>query len=315
MTQSTPEHPRPWWRHVVRPVAISILVYGAVLLVMVFLQRSLMYPAMKSEPLAVSSWPVGGLTGSDVVTTTSDGLTLHGWMFRHADSAETPRPIVLFFHGNGGNRQHRVRHIALLTEQGADVVIFDYRGYGENAGSPSEAGLARDARAAWSFATDELNIPAERVVLFGESLGGGVAVPLAAELSREGTPPGGLIIRSSFSSMVDAAAEHYPWLPVRWVLRDRYESINVIGDVTCPILVLHGDADKVVPLRLGKKLFAAAPAQSATGVAKRFVRLPGAGHNNVLATHGDAISQAIDEFLAPLRRKESAHRAQELTAT
>lgn len=280
---------------------------------MVFLQRSLMYPALKSEPLAVSAWPIEGLNGSDVVATTSDGLSLHGWMYRHADSAETPRPMILYFHGNGGNRQHRVRHVAMLAEHGADVLIFDYRGYAENAGAPSEEGLAKDARAFWSLITDEMNIPAERVVLLGESLGGGVAVALAAEMSRAGTPPGGLIIRSSFSSMVDAAAEHYPWLPVRWVLRDRYESIKVIDDVACPILVLHGDADKIVPLRLGKKLYAAAPEQSATGVAKRFVLLAGAGHNNVLATHGDAMTQAIDEFLATLHQNESAYNDQELT--
>lgn len=283
----------PWRRRVVRWIGLLILAYGVVLLVMMFLQRSLMYPAVQSGPLPAPP----GTTGQDVVATTADGLTLHGWTFFDPADDDAARPVVIFLHGNGGNRGHRLRDVEMLARNGADVVLFDYRGYAENAGSPSEAGLAEDARAIWSFVTETLHIPPEQIVLYGESLGGGVAVKIAAELSREGAPPGGLILRSSFSSMDAAAAGHYPWLPVRLVLYDRYDSVGVIDEVTCPILVLHGDADRVVPLELGRRLFAAAPDHSAAGIPKQFVLLPGAGHNDVLLTAEAEMSEAIAQFL------------------
>jgi fermentation-respiration switch protein FrsA (DUF1100 family) len=177
------------------------------------------------------------------------------------------------------------------------VLIFDYRGYAENDGSPSESGLAIDARAAWDFATQELHVSPQNIVLFGESLGGGVAVTLAAENCKAGTPPGGLILRSTFSSMVDAASFHYPWLPIRLALLDRYDSLSRIGEVTCPILMMHGDNDHVVPFSLGEKLFDAAPVESATGVEKRLVVLKGAGHNDVLDMARGTMRSAIGNFL------------------
>lgn len=284
---------------------LLLIVYGGILLVMVFLQRWLMYPAQTTGPLAVPTAAIDGMTARDVVTTTSDGITLHGWVFEHpSEHASTAtsdwRPTVILLHGNGGSRRNRLRNAALLAELGADVVLFDYRGYAENAGSPSEEGLATDAHAMWTFVREEMNTSPQRIVLLGESLGGGVAVGLAAGLCRRETPPGGLILRSTFSSMVDAAAIHYPWLPVRWVLYDRYESEAIIDEVTCPILMLHGDDDHIVPVELGRRLFAAAPARSEDGVVKRFVLLRGIGHNNALTGAADRISEAIAKFFGTI---------------
>jgi hypothetical protein len=205
---------------------------------------------------------------------------------------------VLYFPGNAGNRAYRELELRLLTDAGADAILFDYRGYGDSPGEPSEEGLARDARAVWRFATETNKIEPRRLVLFGESLGGGVAVRLASDLSEQHTPPAGLILRSTFSSLTDAAAHHFPWLPVRWVLIDRFPSERRIRDVTCPILQLHGRRDTIVPFRLGQKLFAAAPEKSASGIAKRFVELPNANHNDVIETsHGEVLA-AVRDFLS-----------------
>lgn len=279
------------------------MIAGCYLLVTIMfagLQRSLIYPAMRSGPLQAANFAFAGVDATDVRTQTSDGLTLHGWHFRPAEdsvAADDQRPVILFLHGNGGNRVHRLDDVDLLTGLGAEVVIFDYRGYGENAGSPSESGLATDALAMWDFVTGELAVDPSRVVLFGESLGGGVAVTLAAEKSRAQTPPGGLILRSTFSSMTDAASYHYPWLPIRIALLDRYDSLSRIGDVTCPILSLHGDADQIVPMELGRRLYEAAPERAANGIAKGFVTLPGAGHNDVLESARGAMRAALSTFI------------------
>ena len=171
----------------------------------------------------------------------------------------------------------------------------------DNPGRPSEAGLHADARAIWKFATDQYGIAPDRLVLFGSSLGGGVAVRLAADVSRAGTPPAGLILRSTFSSMTDAAAFHYPWLPVRLVLIDRYASVAVMPKVTCPVLQIHGSRDRIIPLELGRRLFNAIPERSAGGIARRFVELPTAGHNNVMLVAGPTVESSICQFFEDVR--------------
>lgn len=174
-------------------------------------QRSLIYQPFveKSLPAKLAALPTG--RAHDVTARTEDGLDLHGWLILakghvagtdkvlDAKLAEG-RPIVLYFGGNAANRSYRTLEVEVLADAGADVLIFDYRGYGDNLGDPSEEGLARDARAAWRFATETKKIEPRRLVLFGESLGGGVAIRLASELSQKKTPPAGLILRSTFSS-------------------------------------------------------------------------------------------------------------------
>jgi uncharacterized protein len=153
-----------------------------------------------------------------------DGLTLYGWHVLPAGKTATGgdgrrrelqdgQPVVLYFSGNAANRAYRGLEFSLLADLGCHVLVYDYRGYGENPGSPSEAHLAADARSAWQYATGEQGIEPGRIILMGESLGGAVAVRLAAEQSQAGSAPGGLVLRAAFSSLVDAGATHYPWLP------------------------------------------------------------------------------------------------------
>jgi len=210
---------------------------------------------------------------------------------------ELGRPVVLYFSGNAGNRLYRTEEFGVFTRLGCEVFIFDYRGYGENAGSPTEAALAADAQAVWRYATDERNVAPDRIILYGESLGGGVAVRLASDLSEAGTPPGALVLRSTFTSLVDMGACHYPWLPVRLVMVDRFPSADRIPAVTCPILQIHGARDTIIPIKFGRRLFETAPEASTTGIAKRFVELPEADHNHLILRAEPEMRQAVGEFL------------------
>jgi fermentation-respiration switch protein FrsA (DUF1100 family) len=275
------------------------------------LQRLLIYfPArdLRIEPRD-AGLPAGQV--HNVTVRADDGLELHGWHLMPdgqtaADRAEADQTlasgdrVVLYFSGNAGHRQFRTDECRVFTRLGCHVLLVDYRGYGDNEGSPSEASLAADAQNVWRYATDERRIAPQRLLLYGESLGGGVAVRLAAEQCLAGTPPGGLVLRSTFSSLVDAGAYHYPWLPVRWVLRDRYPSRDRIAAVTCPVLQIHGARDSIIPLAIGRRLFDAAPAASASGVAKRFVELPTADHNDMPDVAEPGLRRAVQEFLEDL---------------
>ena len=309
-TDVTPPSPRrplrlTLWKRWLLLLTVPYL--GALIMLGAF-QRSLIY-----HPFAVKSLPAnqaGFGTGRvhDVTAQTEDKLDLRGWLVLAKGhvaatdeqfSAELAkgRPVVLYFGGNAANRTYRMLEVQVLTEAGADVLIFDYRGYGDSPGEPSEEGLARDARAVWRFATELKKIESRRIVLYGESLGGGVAVRLASDLSINKTPPAGVILRSTFSSLTDAASSHFPFIPVRWLLIDRFPSDQRIRDVTCPLLQLHGRRDTIVPIRLGQKLFAAAPDKSASGIPKDFVDLPQADHNDVMETSRPEVSKAVREFL------------------
>ena len=212
---------------------------------------------------------------------TADGLTLRGW-FR------TPRPaapVVIVFNGNGGNRAGRTILGAKLAAGGFGVLLFDYRGYGGNPGHPTEAGLALDARAASGFVARVS--PGHPVVYFGESLGAAVAVELATA-----RPPDALILRSPFTSLPDAAAVHYPFLPVGAMLWDQYPSLDRIGRVDAPILVVAGAADGIVPVDQSRRLYEAAPEP------KDLVIIAGADHNDAELAAGDAVIDYVRGFLA-----------------
>lgn len=284
--------PKPGWRTRVRGILLRLGLYPALFLVaLTFFQRSMIYypTRVAAVPAQSAGLPVGQV--HDFTMWTSDGVMLHGWHVlaedrrcqtaADCDSELATAPwVVLFFHGNAGNRGHRVADCKTFAALGADVLIFDYRGYADSSGSPSETGLTADARALWNYATQERHVPPERILLNGESLGGAVATRLAADLSQAGTPPAGLILLGTFSSLVDMAAYHYPWIPARWLLIDRYDSARHIAQVTCPILQFHGTHDDIVPVESGRRLFAASREQSRSGIAKEFLEVPHAGHND-----------------------------------
>ncbi|MCC7008814.1 MAG: alpha/beta hydrolase [Acidobacteria bacterium] len=257
------------------------LILLVVLAVIWFGQRSLMYFPSSDLPAPADV----GLPGAEAVEfRTEDGLDLAGWF---VEPAGPPSGYtVLVCHGNAGNRGHRAPLAARLSRLGAAVLLFDYRGYGGNPGLPFEAGLARDARAALRYLKERTDVDPRRIVFFGESLGTGVAVRLAAE-----DPPAALILRSPFTSFVEVAAHHYPFLPARWLLRDRFASIDRIAKIVSPTLVIAGDADEIVPLADSEALFARVPAP------KRLVIVRDAGHNDDVLMWGPQVIGAIADWL------------------
>lgn len=260
-------------------IILAILAYGGVLALMYVFQRSLMYfpDRTRTPPAAV------GLPQAEEVTLTSaDGERLIAWHVPPQGS----KPVVIYFHGNGGALNLRADRFRWLTKDGFGLVGLSYRGYGGSTGKPTETGMLLDAATAYDFAV--ARYPPARIVLWGESLGTGVAVALAAE-----RPIGGLMLDAPFSSAADVGASAYPFIPVRWFIKDSFRSDQRIRRVKAPLLVLHGDMDGIVPARFGERLFALA------NEPKQMVRFPLGGHVD-LDDHG--APDAVREFLNGLPR-------------
>lgn len=223
---------------------------------------------------------------------TEDGLTLVSWIIRTADPAA---PWLLICHGNGGNLSDagRPEHYAGLRALGLNLLAFDYRGYGESDGAPSEPGLYRDAYAAYRLLQDSLGVPPRRIYLFGHSLGSAVAVELAGRVRAAG-----LILDGALTSVAERGQELYPFVPVRWIAASRYSSIDRIGVLGLPKLFLHAVDDEVVPIGHGRRLYQAAPEP------KRFVELAG-GHGDGFAVDSAKYYGAIGAFVAETRGRTS----------
>jgi hypothetical protein len=241
-------------------------------------QRKLMYFPDRAR---VSPAAAGLPAVRELELATPDGERLIAWHGK----ARPGRPTILYFHGNGGSLAARADRIRQLMAAGLGVLMPTYRGYGGSSGSPTEAHNVADARLALAHLRG-LGVPARSVVLYGESLGSGVAVQLAAA-----EEVAGVILDAPFTSAVDVAGLAYPWLPVRWAMLDRYDSAAHIGRVRAPLLVMHGERDAVIPLRLGRALFELA------NEPKRLVTFRHGNHSD-LFQHGAL--QAVLEFVAGL---------------
>ena len=263
-------------KRLVRGVLVSLVILGTGVGMLWALQRQLIYfPDATQVPPAADV--IAG--ARDVTLHTSDGLELGAWFVPAAGPDDTGM-AVLFAPGNGGNREGRAMFAEALSERGFAVLLMDYRGYGGNPGSPSEEGLAADANAAVD-ALEELGYPAARTLYFGESLGTGVVAALQAE-----RPPAGVVLRSPFTSLADMGAHHYPWLPVRALIRDRFPVLEHIDSSNVPVTVIYGDQDSVVPSELSVRV-----ADGVPNLAERVV-LPGVDHNDP-AMFGDRVTEAV----------------------
>ena len=267
---------QPWLLAAVAALALALL--GLFLLW--YHQRQLIYFPSQVVPPAAAVLP----GSEEVAFDTEDGLRLGGWF---VPPVGEPRGLtVLVFNGNGGNRAHRAPLAAALARAGLAVLLFDYRGYGGNPGTPTETGLLADARAARAYLASRRDVDPGRLVYLGESLGAAVAVALAAE-----QPPRAMVLRSPFTSLVDVGRLHYPALPVGLLLRDRYPSLERIGRVAAPLLVVAGERDRLVPVEQSRRLYEAAAEP------KRFVLIAGADHNDYALLAGDRLIAEVVHFL------------------
>jgi len=241
-----------------------------------FFQRKLQY----FPDSAIVPNPSGdGFRGLETVElATPDGTRFVSWHW----PGNLPSTLVIF-HGNAGHRGHRLEWIADLHRLGYGIFILDYRGYGGSEGSPTEQGLYADAETAVRWLRGKSK---KQLVYFGESLGCGVAVETASRL-----PPSALILQSGFASGVDVARNAYPFLPVRWLLTDRYDSSVKIQNIHCPVMVIHGDRDSIIPIRFGKVLFDLA------NEPKEWFSIVGANHNDLTWVGGKGYLETIDAFL------------------
>ena len=245
------------------------------------MQRRMIYFPMGQVPAPGE----GGRANVELVRfATADGIELDGWFLR-APEASAPITIIVF-NGNAGNRSHRIELADALGQHGFQVLLMDYRGYGGNAGAPSERGLVEDSRAAFAYIVSRRDVDASRLVYFGESLGAAVAVGLASE-----HPPAALILRSPFTSLSDVGQHHYPFLPVRLLLRDRYPSLDRIRTINAPLLVIAGDRDGIVPIDQSRRLFDVAQDP------KELLVIEGADHNDYALLAGNEMVEAIVRFL------------------
>ncbi|NQW08274.1 MAG: alpha/beta hydrolase [Alphaproteobacteria bacterium] len=257
--------------------ASALTLYGLMVMALYTFQRRILFVPDKRRPDPAEG-AAAGMTR--VEAETADGLVLEGWW--HPPPYN--RPTVLYFQGNGGNIGMRDTKARRFIEHGYGVLLAGYRGYGGNPGSPSETGFLADGRA-WLDALDTLGVLTEKTLVYGESLGTGVAVALGAE--REDL--GAVVLEAPFTSIRDIAAARYPFIPVRWLILDPFDSLKRVPRVVVPLLILHGDQDTLIPIDHGERLFAAA-AQP-----KRIERIAGGGHTD-LYDHG-ALA-AVDHFLA-----------------
>ena len=257
---------------------LGVLVVVAALVVGLWAgQRRLIYFPDRTAP----SLSLIGPGWEEVAYQTTDGLTLGAW-YR---APEPGRPVVVVFSGNAGNRADRASLGTGLANTGLGVLLVDYRGYGGNPGHPTEDGLARDARAAVAFVQERA--PGSPLVYFGESLGAAVAIEAAG-----GDPPAVLVLRSPFTSLTEVGREHYAWLPVGALLKDRYPSRDRIGSIQVPTLIVAGDADSIVPIHLSRELFEAAPGP------KQLLVIPGADHNDAILVSGRDLIDEVAAFVA-----------------
>jgi len=264
-------------------IALLAAAYGLLLLVVYFMQARMLYlPDMPGRALTLTPADAG-LDYEDLSIETADGVSLHGWFI--------PGPsqrVLLFFHGNAGNISHRLESIRQFHQLGLSVLIVDYRGYGQSGGRTTEAGLYRDAEAAWDYLIKTRGLRPEQIVVFGRSLGASVAAHLAARQR-----PLGLIVESSFTSVPDIAQELYPWLPARWLSRLRHATADYIRNVHCPVLVVHSRDDEIIPFHHGQAVFAAAPEP------RTLLELNGS-HNEGFVLAEDVYLEGVSAFLKTL---------------
>ena len=259
-------------------IVVLLIAYSALGWTLYFMQPAFVYKPTREVSYTPDEL---GLDFEKVMLKTADGVQLSSWFVPAEDSGLT----VLFCHGNGGNMMHRLDSINILNKLGLNCFIFDYRGYGDSQGKPSEEGTYLDAMAAYKWLTETRKVPADNIIIFGRSLGGSIA----AELARK-VEVAGLIVESGFTSYVDMGRKFYPYMPVRWFASFSYGTVDYIRDVRCPVLIIHSRNDEIAPFEFGLELYEAA------NEPKEFVEIFGS-HNDGFLVSTEIYNKAWTKWL------------------
>lgn len=279
-------------RRYARLLVLALGTYAGVLVLVAMFQTRLIYfpdREYQGTPAEV------GLHFEEVTLAADDGIQIAAWYI----PVDAAKGTVLIAHGNAGNLSNCLPTIAIFHRMGLNVLAFDYRGFGSSEGRPTELGTYRDAEAAWSHLVTTRREPPERIVLFGRSLGGAVMIELARRRAAAA-----LITESAFTSMADVGQWHYPLLPVRWMLRHRYESITKVPQVRCPKLFVHPRDDSIVPFAMGQALFEAAADP------KELLEVPGDHNDGGFETSPAFVAKVrafIESQLAPREERPPAN--------
>lgn len=264
-------------------LSIIFVLAGFIVIIRMIESKSIFFPTKYPD----GQWETSGLNFNieNCWLKSADGLKLHGWFIPVAGSTK----VLLWFHGNAGNLSHRLDNIIMLQEVGVQQFILDYRGYGRSEGTPEEQGMYLDAEAACNFLINKKGFAPENIIIFGRSLGGGVAAELALR-----KPCGGLILESTFTSVGEIARKVVPFLPTTKILKNKFDTLAKIRQIRIPVLVIHGLQDELIPYENGEKIFT-------TANKPKYFYPVNAGHNDLYFRGGKPYLNRIKQFAATLQ--------------
>ncbi len=271
-------------------VRIVVFAYLGLAIALYFGQSNLVF--MPSQDVIETPATVG-IKYEDIQLKTKDNVNLAAWFIPAKDNTPLGKAVILFCHGNGGNISHRVSYLPIFKELGLSTFLFDYRGYGRSEGKPTEEGTYSDVEAAWQYLTQEKQIPPQKIIIYGESLGGAIASYLAEKTAQERQNAAGLILASTFTSITDRAGELYPFLPIRLLSRFSYNSRDRLPNIKIPLLVIHSTEDEIIPFHHGDRNFQVA------NEPKKLVKLRG-DHNGGFLDSLETYRKGISEFVQRL---------------
>jgi fermentation-respiration switch protein FrsA (DUF1100 family) len=236
-------------RRAIRFATLLLLFYSFAVVMMAVFQRDLMYhPASFMESPAFYNLT----TTTEIPLRAADGVKLRSWYF----PPERGKPLVLFFHGNAGNLSFRIKKMEAIHQRGMGILALSYRGFGGSEGSPSEQGIYADAQAAVDYALNTLHLPASQMILYGESLGTGVAIEMAQRLAAAQQPVSLVVLEAPYTFTLQRGEEMYPWLPVSSLMKDHFDSFSKVRKINAPLLIFHNTGDTVIPIAHGRALYA-----------------------------------------------------------
>ncbi|BBC25862.1 alpha/beta hydrolase [Pseudanabaena sp. ABRG5-3] len=269
-------------------IRVLVLAYIGLAIALYFGQSNMVF--MPSKDVLETPKSIG-LKFEDIQITTKDNVNLSAWFVSAKDHDSIGKGVILFCHGNGGNIGNRVSYLPIFKDLGLATFLFDYRGYGKSEGQPSEQGTYKDVEAAWQYLTQERKIPPQKIIIYGESLGGAIASYIAQTTAQQNpqNSAAGLILASTFTSISDRAAELYPFLPIRLLSKFSYNSIERLPNIKIPVLIIHSTEDEIIPFHHGERNFQVANAP------KKLVKLHG-DHNGGFLDSLETYRNGINEF-------------------